>query len=378
MKHRKLYGFLALILVLAITLVLILVPSCRKPAEGDTAEGGPVTDPTAFSYSTGLDENGFWEGVKAQDCVTPVDYQKITIPSATHTISAERVQTEIETLLTQYSTPKEIKDRPVKDGDTVNIDYVGRVGGVEFEGGNTNGGGAEVTIGVTEYIDDFLAQLVGHKPGDTFDVNVTFPAEYGVEELNGKDAVFATTINHIVETEKPELTDTFVAENFAAGKGWTTVAQLKESISADLQKIAIEQYLVDYLLDNSEVKSIPKQIVECQEAMMTNYYEQAATYNQVQLEEYLSANEGVTSLEELKAAKRADNEKESTYLLIMQAIAEKEGIRVGEDDLKTYFAGQFNAEDYTQYEDQYGLPYLKMTVLSHVVTERIKSTLVMG
>lgn len=87
----------------------------------------------------------------------------------------------------------------VKDGDTVNIDYVGKVDGVEFEGGNTNGMGADLTIGSHSYIDDFEEQLIGAHPGDTVEVNVTFPENYGNEELNGKDAVFTVTVNGIYE-----------------------------------------------------------------------------------------------------------------------------------------------------------------------------------
>lgn len=85
----------------------------------------------------------------------------------------------------------------VKDGDTVNIDYVGTVDGVEFSGGNTNGMGTDLTIGSGSYIDDFEEQLIGHHVGETVEVTVTFPENYGVEELNGKEAVFTTNINGI-------------------------------------------------------------------------------------------------------------------------------------------------------------------------------------
>ena len=84
-------------------------------------------------------------------------------------------------------------------GDTVNIDYVGTVDGVEFDGGNTNGAGTDLTIGSGQYIDDFEEQLIGAHVGDTVEVNVTFPDNYGNEELNGKDAVFEVVINGIYE-----------------------------------------------------------------------------------------------------------------------------------------------------------------------------------
>lgn len=87
----------------------------------------------------------------------------------------------------------------IEDGDKVNIDYVGTVDGVEFEGGNTEGNGADLTIGSGSYIDDFEDQLIGAHPGDTVTVNVTFPEDYGNDELNGKDAVFTVTVNGIYE-----------------------------------------------------------------------------------------------------------------------------------------------------------------------------------
>lgn len=87
----------------------------------------------------------------------------------------------------------------VQDGDSVNIDYVGSIDGVEFDSGSTNGAGTTLVIGSGSYIDDFEEQLIGSHPGDTVDVNVTFPENYGNEELNGKDALFKVTINGIYE-----------------------------------------------------------------------------------------------------------------------------------------------------------------------------------
>lgn len=85
----------------------------------------------------------------------------------------------------------------IEDGDTVNIDYVGSIDGVEFQGGNTKGNGADLVIGSHTYIDDFEEQLIGHHPGDSVDVTVTFPEDYGKDELNGKEALFKVTINGI-------------------------------------------------------------------------------------------------------------------------------------------------------------------------------------
>lgn len=87
----------------------------------------------------------------------------------------------------------------VADGDTVNIDYTGYVDDVAFDGGSTNGAGAELTIGSGTYIDDFEDQLIGHNVGDEVEVNVTFPDDYSSTDLAGKDARFDVTINGIYE-----------------------------------------------------------------------------------------------------------------------------------------------------------------------------------
>ena len=87
----------------------------------------------------------------------------------------------------------------IEDGDTVNIDYVGSIDGVEFDGGNTQGQGTDLTIGSGRYIDDFEEQLIGAHPGDNVEVTVTFPEDYGNEELNGKEAVFDVTVNGIYQ-----------------------------------------------------------------------------------------------------------------------------------------------------------------------------------
>ena len=108
--------------------------------------------------------------------------------------NADDTSTETETPTLQTDT-----SLTVTDGDTVNIDYVGTIDGVEFSGGNTQGAGADLVIGSGSYIDDFEEQLIGAHPGDTVEVNVTFPEDYGNESLNGKDAVFEVVINGIYQ-----------------------------------------------------------------------------------------------------------------------------------------------------------------------------------
>ena len=108
----------------------------------------------------------------------------------------ENAGSVIEAEETTYQTDPSLT---VENGDTVNIDYVGSVDGVEFSGGNTQGMGTDLVIGSGLYIDDFEEQLIGAHPGDHVTVTVTFPEDYGKEDLNGKEAVFKVTVNGIYD-----------------------------------------------------------------------------------------------------------------------------------------------------------------------------------
>lgn len=112
------------------------------------------------------------------------------------TEAADTTTTPEATEAPSYSTDTSLT---VKDGDTVNIDYVGKIDGTAFDGGSTNGQGTDLEIGSGSYIDDFEDQFVGAHPGDEVEVTVTFPDDYGAADLAGKEAVFDVTVNGIYE-----------------------------------------------------------------------------------------------------------------------------------------------------------------------------------
>ena len=380
MKSYK--NFLCFMLV--ITMLLVPLAGCgskndnsadaaasanpTETAGTDNPSEEPVNDTsadnTAFSYSEGIDENGFFEGITALDYVEIFDYKALTIPSDLHQISEDKLQAEIDNILTYYSTKEQVTNRAVVDGDTVNIDYVGSADGVEFDGGSTSGAGTDVTIGVTSYIDDFLEQLIGHMPGETFNVEVTFPDVYQNESLQGKDAVFVTTINYIVETEQPELTDDFVETNLTASYGWKTVAEMKEDISAELKETAIQPFISEYMTNEVTISSVPDKLTEYQEKAMLQYYRDGAEYYSMEFEEFISVM-GVSSVDELIESNRDSYLQSAKYTLVAQAVAEDADISVSEDDMVGYF------NDYSQYEEKYGLPYLKQIVLFQKVISYI-------
>lgn len=336
-----------------------------------TDEADETNANEAYDYSAGITDNGFFENITALEHVTLSEYKGITISSDIHEISEEAVQTELDNLLSNYTTEAQITDHAIQDGDTVNIDYVGSVDGVEFEGGSTGGNGTVVTIGVTSYIDDFLEQLIGHTPGESFDIEVTFPEDYGKESLNGKDAIFAITINYIIESVTPELNDDFVAQNLSSNYDWNTVDEMMEGIKNDLQTSALEYYIQSNIVESSTISSLPDKLLQYQKNSLINYYQSSADYYDMELEDFLSTYAGYANIEEVLDAYATNLTDSANYYLIIQAIAEDANLSVTEDDLTTYFTEYVGTDDYSQYEEQYGLPHLMLSVLHQSVLDYI-------
>ena len=172
-KVRKLKKFLAWLIpgILILLLVIVLVADAVRNSGSEDSQETENTESTSDTSS---------EDSSSEDSSTEDSQESDT--SGTSTLSTD-------TSLT------------VEDGDTVNIDYVGSIDGVEFDGGSTNGQGTDLTIGSGLYIDDFEEQLIGSHPGDTVEVNVTFPDDYSSEDLQGQDALFEVTINGIYQND---------------------------------------------------------------------------------------------------------------------------------------------------------------------------------
>lgn len=372
MKKQKKF----LILMLAATMIFMVGCKSNEDNNGNSADGeisndyNPV-ESLGLDYEKGLDEEGFFENVKATDFVVLSDYKSILIPKATHVITEEAVQSRIDQILSSYATTLEVTDRAAANGDTVNIDFIGRVDGEEFVGGNTGGEGTEVTIGVTNYIEGFLDQLIGHEPGETFDIEVTFPADYGDEALNGKDAVFEITLNHISETVFPELTDEFVKENLLDTYASNTVESFQATIKSDLKEIAIKSFIQEYLLTNMVVSSIPEEVMDFQVMSMENYYKTSALSYNISVEEFLATYVGYATLDEVVEAAADQLKGTSEISLIIQAIAEDSNLTVTKEHIDTYFTKYIGVDDYSEFEQIYGLSYLKNSILQETVLDML-------
>ena len=327
-------------------LALALAIGAQLTACADNAD----TNAVDHAYSKGLDENGFFEGVKASEIVTLPEYKGIDVDEGISVASEEEVNAQIEEVLSPYNSYEQITDRPAADGDTLNIDFVGYIDGEQFDGGNSGGLGTEVTIGVTEYIDGFIDGLVGQMPGEEFDINITFPDDMANEELKGKEAVFKTTINYIRgEFIKAELTDEIAME-----QGFNTA----EELIADIEDWIVSSdrfYLFSDLLAGATCESIPDSVIEYFKNFDIAQYDYYAQMYGMTTEEFIISNLGYESLDAYVASQTEIYTQNATLYLAAQAIAELENITVTPEMIEE--AG------YSEYISEYGEPYIKQFML---------------
>ena len=338
--------------MMALLLCLGLTACAGKQGNGDAA----------VNYSLGLTTDGRFEGIAAKDYVTLGQYTNLTYPEEVTSVKEEDIQTRIDSIMSSHTYTNEVTDRAVQDGDTLNIDYVGKVDGVAFEGGSTDGNGTQVTIGVTSYIDDFLEQLIGHRPGETFDIEVTFPDPYeNNPDLAGKDAVFTVTVNHIVETYTYELTDDFVADNLQADYGYTSIADMREKIAADLHDTQVYNYMIETVLENCPVSEVPQKLVDNEITITVKQLKyQALQYNMDA--STLFTYYGVADEDAFRTTYEEDIRERISQYLVMMAIAEDAGLIATEQDVKDYFLEEMDTEDYSEYVKNYGYGYIYRAV----------------
>lgn len=398
MKLKNFHRLAALGLAVGMTTALAACGNTAETAEStaETAESteaasseaaDAATDETAadaeyayladFSFSDAFDENGYLKGVTATDYVTlPDDYADITIDADLGQVSEEDIDNYITSnVLSNFSTTEQVTDRAAADGDTVNIDYVGRIDGVAFDGGDTKGNGADLTLGSSTYIDNFEEQIVGHNPGETFDVTVTFPEDYGNEDLNGKEAVFETTLNYIEDTVTPELSDEWVAENLAATMSLNNVDELKAFVKStmlyDNQASDVYAALHDKV---SYADELPQTALDYyRDVLLYRIYTYAQNYG-TDMATLLSSGMMGATYDSVDAYLDDANDSIKSITqqaLLMQAVAEKMGFKCDTDTMNADFGRYYGTTDPSQYVSAYGENYIKMNVLQSDVMQNL-------
>lgn len=260
----------------------------------------------------------------------------------------------------------EVKDRAVEMGDIAVLDYVGKKDGVEFEGGAATD--APLTIGSGDFIDGFEEGVIGHKIGETFDLNLKFPENYpNSPDLAGKDVVFTVTVKGIKDI--PELTDEYVKE---LSKKSTTVEEFKKEVKADLEKSneetaesQFEGVIWDELIKKCKVDKYPEDKVK---TMTDNINEQygpmAQMYGLEDAEALLTQVYGLTVDELVKNS--------ITQEFAVELIAEKEKLTVSKKEYKAglkKYAEQFGYEKPADLEKEIGKENIEKTLLQEKVTD---------
>ena len=330
-----------------------------------------LTTKSVENVSEGIGENGFIEGVRALDYVDLCDYKNITVPRSEVEATDEEVEEQINMLLNTYPSYSEDTSVVIKDGDTINLDYVGSVDGVEFEGGSTGGNGTSLVIGSGSYIPGFEDQIIGHKVGENFDIFVTFPEQYHSEDLAGKDAVFNITINSVKIT--PVFDDAFVKEHLSDVA--STKDEYIEFYKKETSDIKMNAFLVNYLRDHSAVKSYPKKYLNTLKGVMKHSDELAYEQNKAiygdsyTFEDYIamSKKEYEASLS-TKAMEALDDN------LKMQAICEDGNLTVTLEDVNALLDMYgLDSSLYSSYESKYGKPYLFQTGMTYTAIQYVKT-----
>lgn len=261
-----------------------------------------------------------------------IEYEEMTLE-----VTDADIDAEINYELSQkgYGEEKEVTNRPVQNGDKVNIDFEGKKDGIAFEGGTSKG--YDLVIGSNSFIEGFEAGLIGAKKGQTLDLNLKFPENYGNEELNGAAVVFTVKINKITETVYPKFTDALAKE---LSEEHPTVEQYRKYMAEELVKYneqSIQQNkegtVWNTVISNSKLKSFPESEREFGQEMallvMNNQY--YAQYG-VSFEDALEQS-GMT-LEDEQIAAQLEESAEGIIkeFLVVAAIARDQDLMISDEE----------------------------------------------
>ncbi len=263
--------------------------------------------------------------------VTLGDYKNLKVEVEKTEVTEEEVNEAINKEAQKNAREITVEDRAVMPQDKVTIDFEGFVDGNAFEGGK--GTDYDLVIGSKSFIDNFEDQLIGKNIGEEVEVNVTFPTEYHVAELAGKPALFKVAIKAIKVNELPEINDDFAADI----SEFETLAEYKEDLKAKLlkdketnNKNIFEQQAVENAVANATLE-VPSAMVEEQVDRNVKNFSNRMASQGLQLEQYLQFTG--QSMEAFRENFAKDAEHQIKSRLVLEKIAEVEGITVSEEDI---------------------------------------------
>ena len=259
------------------------------------------------------------------------DYKSIKVEKEALDVNDEKVNAEIEIMRSNAGKLKEVADdEAAQDKDVTNINFEGFIDGEAFDGGKAEG--FDLTLGSKSFIDTFEDQIIGHKKGDEFDVNVTFPEEYHAENLKGKPAVFKVKINSIKRKEEAELN-----EDLAKELGYDSVEDLKAKTKENLikrEEARIEnEYrgkVVDAVVDSINFE-IPEAVVEREIQFQINRFAQQLQMQGISLNQYFEMTG--QDIEKMRESIKESAEKSVKRDLVLTEIAKAENVEATEEEV---------------------------------------------
>ena len=280
--------------------------------------------------------------------VTLGEYKGVEVQKTKSEVTEEDIETEIKRAREKNSRLITVEDRGIEDGDQVTIDFDGSVDGKRFEGGKAED--YPLTIGSHTFIDNFEEQLIGKTTGEECEVNVTFPAEYHVEELKNKPAVFKVKVKEIQRKELPEANDDFASEV----SDFDTMEEYKKDLTEKLQaekieaaKTADEDKVVAKVIENATME-IPDQMVEEQVNGMVNDYARRLESQGISFKQYVEIT-GMTA-EKIGEQMKPQAIKRIQTRLVLEAVVKAENIAADDAAVEEQFDKM--AEDFKMDKEQ--------------------------
>ena len=280
--------------------------------------------------------------------VTLGQYKGVEVQKTKSDVTEEDIETEIKRAREKNSRLITVEDRGIEDGDQVTIDFDGSVDGKRFEGGKAED--YPLTIGSHTFIDNFEEQLIGKTTGEECEVNVTFPAEYHVEELKNKPAVFKVKVKEIQRKELPEANDDFASEV----SDFDTMEEYKKDLTEKLQaekieaaKTADEDKVVAKVIENATME-IPDQMVEEQVNGMVNDYARRLESQGISFKQYVEIT-GMTA-EKIGEQMKPQAIKRIQTRLVLEAVVKAENIQADDAAVEEQFDKM--AEDFKMDKEQ--------------------------
>ena len=263
--------------------------------------------------------------------VTLGEYKGVEVKREHTLVTEDEVNAEIEKERNKQAAEVAVDDRPVAEGDTVNLDYSGSVDGVKFAGGTAEN--QTLKIGSHTFIPGFEEQMVGMNIGEEKDLNVTFPTEYHAKELAGKEAVFHVKVNGITETQLPALDDDFAKDI----SEFDTLDAYKADVRAKLEAQAAERdnnvftnAVIGKVMENATVE-IPEAMIERQIDSMIRNFEARLAQQGLKLADFMK----YTGQDEksFRGQYRDQAEKSVRANLVLEAIENVENFEVSDEEI---------------------------------------------